>query len=169
MHMDTGKIIDFIYCLNRSIAAFKDQGLPVIYTINEWTNPILNFLTGNVCKKGAEGTGIDSQIDIINNNVFYKSEKSVFTNKDLATYLKKESVNELYVTGLLAEFCIKSTVIDALKNQYRVVVVEDAIGSRSEKLKSKSISYLMKKGAATIKSGNLGTSNASKQLNLVSI
>lgn len=36
-------------------------------------------------------------------------------------------VAELYVTGIATEYCIRSTVLDALKNNIRTCVITDAV------------------------------------------
>jgi len=150
IHIDPGAVAPFLASLNKSIKAFAEQGLPVIYTINEWTNPILNWLTGNVCKKGANGTGIDKKVSLLNNNIFHKSSNNALKNKDLTDFLKDGSITEIYLAGLFAEFCIKSTVKAAIHNHYRVMVIGDAVGSKNEKLKSRSIDYFKKKGATMV-------------------
>ncbi len=55
------------------------------------------------------------------------------TNKNLAEYLKNNKIDELYITGLVAEYCVKNTVLDALKYGFNVVVIKDAVeGIRKE-------------------------------------
>ena len=49
--MDPIAVSSFIRNLNKSIELFEANNLPVIYIVNEWTDPILNLLTGNVCKR----------------------------------------------------------------------------------------------------------------------
>jgi len=49
------------------------------------------------------------------------------TNKNLAEYLKEKEIEELYIVGLTAEYCVKSTVLDALKYGYKTFVIEDAV------------------------------------------
>ena len=49
------------------------------------------------------------------------------TNKNLEEYLKEKEVDELYITGLTAEYCVKSTVLDALKYGFKTFVIKDAI------------------------------------------
>jgi Amidases related to nicotinamidase len=58
IHMDPIAVSSFVRNLNKSIEFFEANNLPVIYIVNEWTNPILNLLTGNVCKKGGKGTAL---------------------------------------------------------------------------------------------------------------
>jgi nicotinamidase/pyrazinamidase len=49
------------------------------------------------------------------------------TNENLVDYLKKNGVDTVYVTGLAIEYCVKSTVLDALKNHFKVFVIKDAV------------------------------------------
>ena len=50
------------------------------------------------------------------------------TNENLAEYLKNREVDELYIAGLTAEFCVKQTVLDAVQNGFQVYVIKDAVG-----------------------------------------
>jgi len=49
------------------------------------------------------------------------------TNADLASFLKSRGVTELFVTGLATDYCVKASALDAVKQGFRTVVVEDAI------------------------------------------
>ena len=49
------------------------------------------------------------------------------TNKNLVLYLKKNNTDELYIAGLTAEYCVKSTVLDALKHGFKTFVLKDAV------------------------------------------
>jgi len=49
------------------------------------------------------------------------------TNKNLVEYLKEKEVDKLYITGLTAEYCVKSTVLDALKYGFKTFVIKDAV------------------------------------------
>lgn len=49
------------------------------------------------------------------------------TNENLREYLNAKGVNELYVTGLATDYCVKASAIDSNKYGYKTYVVEDAI------------------------------------------
>ncbi len=49
------------------------------------------------------------------------------TNVDLAQWLKEHDVEEVYVTGLTTEYCVKSTALDAAKNGFKTYVIRDAV------------------------------------------
>jgi nicotinamidase-related amidase len=156
LHMEPASIDSFVVNLNKSILFFKENGQPVIYTQNLWTNPILNMLTGNVCKKGAKGTGIDGRVIRANGPVYEKSKMSVLSNKEFVRFLKENSISELYITGLFAEACVQGTAKDAIRKSYKVTIIEDAIGSKTAKKKMRSVGSCVSKGAKTIKADQLG-------------
>jgi len=156
IHMDPTAIPSFIQNLNKSIEFFEENNMPVIYVVNEWTNPILNLLTGNVCKKGAKGTGIDKRVRLVNDTVYRKSKMNALTNKDLLQFLEENSISELYIAGLFAEACIKGTVNGGIKNDYNVIIIEDAVGSRSASKKSRSVNFYKAKGSSVITADQLG-------------
>jgi len=51
------------------------------------------------------------------------------TNADLAAFLKKEKVDELYVSGLATDYCVKATALDADRYGFETYVVEDAVAA----------------------------------------
>ena len=56
------------------------------------------------------------------------------TNLNLKKFLKEKNIDELYVTGLTSEYCVKSTVFDALKYKFKTLVVKEAVeGIRKHK------------------------------------
>jgi isochorismate hydrolase len=160
--MDPVAVYPFMRSLNKSIDFFEANYLPVIYIVNEWTSPILNFLTGNVCKKGGKGTGIDKKVNRVNAKVYSKSRMNALTNNELSSFLKETSISELYITGLFAEACIKRTTVAAIKNNHKAVLIEDAIGSKNTKKKLASLLYCEQKGANIITTHQLPDSTTGK-------
>jgi nicotinamidase/pyrazinamidase len=51
------------------------------------------------------------------------------TSANLAEFLKKEGVTDLYIAGLATDYCVKATALDADKNGFETFVVEDAIAA----------------------------------------
>lgn len=49
------------------------------------------------------------------------------TNLDLSRALKENEVDALYVTGIATEYCVRATVLDALKNGIPTYVITDAV------------------------------------------
>ena len=85
-----------------------------------------------------ESQGADFPADLMREKIIQIFEKgtgskddgySAFeaTNKNLGGYLKEKEVDELYIAGLTAEYCVKSTVLDALKYGFKTFVIKDAV------------------------------------------
>ena len=52
---------------------------------------------------------------------------SSFHGSGLAEELRRRGVERVYVTGLTTDYCVKNSVLDAIREGFQVVVVEDAI------------------------------------------
>jgi len=42
-------------------------------------------------------------------------------------HLRENKVDEIYVTGLVTEYCVKQTVLEALRQGFKTFVIEDAV------------------------------------------
>jgi nicotinamidase-related amidase len=155
MHIDSTIVDSLCININEAIEKFRNNNLPVIYIANEWSNPLLNMLTGNVCKKGGPGTNIDKRIIRVNDSVYKKSRGNALTNESLLQYLKTNHITRLTLCGLFAEYCVKMTLVDGLKKGFTVLVLQDAIGSKNNVKKSKSIAFYKRKGATLVNVGQL--------------
>jgi nicotinamidase-related amidase len=51
-HVENAMIGTLINNVNENIKKAKEIGIPVVYIKNEWSNPLVNYFTKNVCKKG---------------------------------------------------------------------------------------------------------------------
>jgi nicotinamidase/pyrazinamidase len=51
------------------------------------------------------------------------------TNVSLIDYLHENQVSELYVCGLATDYCVKATVLDAIKNGFHTYVITDAVAA----------------------------------------
>ena len=73
------------------------------------------------------------------------------TNLDLTGYLKEKNVDELFVAGLTAEYCVLSTVLDSIKNGFKTYVIKDAVeGIRQNEGDLEDALAEMEKAGATI-------------------
>jgi len=48
-------------------------------------------------------------------------------NTNLSEYLTSRNVDEVYIVGLTAEYCVKETAIDSSENGFQTYVVTDAV------------------------------------------
>jgi len=151
IHIDPNGIDLFFDNINKVVFSFSNNEDEVIYVINEWTNPIKNWMTGNVCKKGGKGIGLDKRLMIINDKIYSKSKPNSLTNKKLLKYLIDNEITDIYVAGLLAEGCVKATVKGLKSEKINVFMIEDALGSKSQKNKNAVFDYFDKHDIKRIK------------------
>ncbi|HET7003798.1 MAG TPA: isochorismatase family cysteine hydrolase [Puia sp.] len=150
IHIDTTNIDQFFKNVNHTIDLFENSGLPVLYITNEWSNFLMNWITGNVCKKGGKGVGPDPRLKRVNMELYRKSTKSAFVNQQLLKVLRGWKVSEIFVVGLFAEHCVKATVTDALKKDFNVTVITDALGSKNGKKLRRSLEYYRRNGVTLV-------------------
>ncbi len=86
------------------------------------------------CVAGTEGAELHPDLDrdridlVLDKGQDRNSQGySSFHGSGLAEELRKRGVDRLYVTGLTTDYCVKNSVLDALREGIDVVVVEDAI------------------------------------------
>jgi nicotinamidase/pyrazinamidase len=69
----------------------------------------------------------DMHIRVISKGLGDENCYSGFDGTDLALQLQRLGVEEVWVGGLATDYCVKNTVLDALKEGFRVKAVEDAM------------------------------------------
>ena len=131
------------------IAAFRDRGLPVIFT-KFITTPYRSLLWNwspecepplKCCWKGheriyrdvdgpLEGTDIIEEIypepdDVIVEKYGY----GAFHGTSLAETLRSFNVDALAVTGTVTQICVEETAREAFHHRFETVLVEDAVSS----------------------------------------
>lgn len=76
------------------------------------------------------------------------------TNVNLNQYLCDNKIDDVYVTGLVAEFCVKNTVLDSLKNGFNTFMIKDAVEAirQEENDFKKALSEMENAGAKIINS-----------------
>ena len=85
------------------------------------------------CLAGSDGAAFHPQLQVpLHATVVSKGTKkdreaySMFEAGDLAQTLRHQQIERLFVAGLATNYCVKETVLAALKEGFRVVVVSDA-------------------------------------------
>lgn len=150
LHEDSLTSKALVENVNNNIRAAASLHIPVAYIQNEWTNPFVNYFTNNVCKKGAAGTEFDLRLMIVDSLVFHKSVPNSFSNKELLRIIERDSINTIYITGIMVEGCVGSTARNSIKKGFQTVLIVPAIGSSSASKLKKGLEALIKKGAKPI-------------------
>jgi nicotinamidase/pyrazinamidase len=124
--------------LNRLIREFLDRGDPV-YKSRDWHPPVTKHFTEHGgtwpvhCVQNTRGAEFhadlheDPRIQIVSKGLGDEDNYSAFDGTDLARQLRERGVAEVWVGGLATDYCVKQTVLDALREGFRAVAVEDAM------------------------------------------
>lgn len=122
--------------LNRIIDSAFVRNIPVIYVRSEVSNVLVNLLNNSLAK-GSKGVVLDKRLNLISDYIITKQREDAFSNPALDRILINQKVNKLYVTGLDASHCVKSTMQAAQNRGYKVIAINDAILAVSDSLKTK--------------------------------
>ena len=124
--------------LNRYIRKFVEAGLPVYLTRDWHPGAHLSFKSqGGIwpvhCVQETEGARFHPELFSPSAAVVIskgtdpgKEAYSGFQGTDLAHQLKQRVVRRLFVGGLATDYCVKSTVLDAIREGLEVVFLSDA-------------------------------------------
>ncbi len=63
--------------------------------------------------------------------IVFKNKPSCFMETPLESFLRYDGVDTLVVVGISTSGCVRSAVTDAFSHNFRVIVVEQAVGDRS--------------------------------------
>lgn len=83
-------------------------------------------------------------------SAFFDTQREKATG--LADYLKENNLKELYVVGVATEYCVKYSVLDALKLGFPVFLIEDGCKGIDPEEEKKAVEEMNKKGASIIHS-----------------
>lgn len=115
------------------------------------------------CIKGTEGAAFHPDLRNTKiNNIFLKGTGnkddgySAFeaTSMDLEKYLKDKNVDELYISGLTTEYCVKDSSLDSVEKGFNTYLVVDAIKGVNQNPgdEEKALDELKEKGVKFIES-----------------
>ena len=127
-----------VYSMNLYITKFSKMGLPVYFTRDWHPQNHISFKTnGGIwpehCVQETYGAElhkkllIPSRAVIISKGISPDNEGySGFEETDLDKRLKAKNIRQLFIGGLATDYCVKSTVLDALHAGFDVVFLSDA-------------------------------------------
>jgi len=129
---------DVVELLNRLIDEFLDRGEPV-YKSRDWHPPTTKHFAAHGgdwpvhCVQNTKGAEFhpalrnDPRINVISKGLGDTNCYSAFDETNLLAQLHQQNVEEVVVGGLATDYCVKSTVLDALKNGFKVKALENAM------------------------------------------
>jgi nicotinamidase/pyrazinamidase len=124
--------------LNKLAKQFLEHGEPV-FKSRDWHKPDTKHFAdfGGTwpvhCVQNTRGAEFhpdlidDIHIRIISKGLGDEDCYSAFDGTDLALQFERLGVEEIWVGGLATDYCVKNTVLDALRQGFKVKALEDAM------------------------------------------
>jgi len=125
--------------LNKLMREFLDRGEPVYKTRDWHPEKTKHFaIYGGTwpihCVQNTRGAEFhpdlldDPRITVISKGIDERADGySGFDGTQLAQLLRDEDVDEVWVGGLATDYCVKQTVIDGVRNGFKVKALADAM------------------------------------------
>ena len=98
----------------------RDMPLWKVKTVRE------RFIYGDAC------TAMDPKIYDASDFTYCKNAPSMFFQTPLITFLVRQNVDTVIVTGCTTSGCVRATIVDAFSYGFRVQVPEDCCGDAEE-------------------------------------
>ena len=124
--------------LNRLMEEFLERGEPV-FRSRDWHPPQTKHFAdyGGTwpvhCVQNTKGAEFhpdlidDMHVRTISKGMGDEDSYSAFDGTDLALHLRRLGVEEVWVGGLATDYCVKNTVLDALREGFEVKALKDSM------------------------------------------
>ena len=136
------EIIDNV---NRSIDWAVKNEMPVVYIKH------YNLSAGTrTFKPDSRGAELVPDMKIVSRNIFEKSKGNALTSENFADFIRKNEISEFYITGADAIACVKSTVFNMCRENFKVTVISDGITSYDKRKIDEMLNYYENNGCKII-------------------
>ncbi|MBQ8317416.1 MAG: isochorismatase family protein [Lachnospiraceae bacterium] len=124
-----------IKAVNDVIASYECNR--VVYIKNVMKKSIISKLAPFQAYEGTKEVELVVGLNVVSEYIFTKYEGNAFSNPMLGDFLKEQNIECVEVVGVDGGGCVSLTSLGALKEGYKVIVNESAIGTMFEKKKEK--------------------------------
>jgi nicotinamidase-related amidase len=133
---------------NAMIAAMRQQALPVVYALNEFSpfDVLGNSQRNFAAMRFEPGQTLDTRIDNVAGVYFTKDNWSAFANPQFDQHLQLIGAGHLVLAGTYAERCVLATARDAMRRGYQVTVISDAVASSNAQRRDAALEELKQAG-----------------------
>jgi maleamate amidohydrolase len=151
------QVSPMIDSINASIKKANNAEIPIIYVGNEFEKKqfFSNWFRNRAALKGSVGAELDERLQKVNDIYFPKKQGDALSNSQLVNYLNDRYIKHLIIVGLFTEGCVAATAKGALRRNFKVTVIRDAVGSATDKKREVSLRKLAKNGILVFNSSEL--------------
>lgn len=131
--------------INHISDIFENSNSLILYIRSEISNPLINLLD-NSYAKGSLGAAFDKRLKLDSGLEVVKIGNDSFLDTELDKILTSNKINDLYIVGLDAAYCINITSEAAQNRNYHINLIKEAIVSESEAMKDSMLIDFRNKG-----------------------
>jgi nicotinamidase-related amidase len=152
MPVARGHVAPLLTATRAAMARFQAERRPIVAIGNEFrrTDFVMNVLRRNAAIEGSPGAAWDARIPFGDAKYFPKWGGDSFGNPKLEPWLREKNIKTLVICGLMARACVTATVKSALKRGFSVYLIDDGVACKSDASKTRSLSRLHERGAASL-------------------
>ncbi len=136
---------DIIPNIQRLLKCFRGIELPVIFTKIR-SHPFFSEDTEEAKADPedleSEGVILEEIMPMNDEVVITKDDPDMFEGTELDSMLKEDGINTLIMAGVLTNECVEASVLQAVENNYRVILVEDSTAAFSESIHEKALDII---------------------------
>lgn len=125
-----------IMSVNKIIEEASKKNFAVLYVRQEFEGfrgKLISQITSDgINIKGQPGAEIDKRVSIISNHIFSKSISDAFSNPEFEAFLMDQQVNEVFLVGVDAQYCVYITAKGALNRGYKVNLITDGVSMANQ-------------------------------------
>lgn len=123
--------------LNRLIDAFRGRGWPIVFSTDAFREDDFIF-KGRMhphSLSGTEGAKVVDSLDMQDDDLWLpKPRFSAFFDTGLEKWLRQRGVGLCAVGGISTNFCVLTTVLDAICHDFKSVLLEDCSAAFSKQI-----------------------------------
>ncbi len=128
--------------LQKLLKHFRITEIPIIFTKIR-SHPFLSEDTKSDNEDpDVEGVILQEIMPMNDEVVITKDDPDMFEGTELDSILREEGVNTLIMAGVLTNECVEASVLQAVENDYRVILVEDSTAAFSESIHEKALELI---------------------------
>ena len=128
--------------INDLIGVFRKESWPVVFSTDSFRKEDFIFTARMKPHSlaGTEGAEVVEDLDMRPEDLWLpKPRFSAFFGTDLAQRLKNDGVTLCAVGGIATNFCVLTTVMDAVCHDFQAVLLEDCSAGSSEEIHSRTL------------------------------
>ncbi|EQC47109.1 cysteine hydrolase family protein [Bacteriovorax sp. Seq25_V] len=134
---DQKDVDQLIATVNDTLKNAREKQIPILFVEHEYEGRLIRWMM----KKFMGGAGLreskdfatDPRIDKQNETTMIKTTGDCFQNAEIANWVIEQGAKDVVIVGQDGMYCIKSSIIGALKNSYNVLLVEGGVIAQNQK------------------------------------